>query len=75
MPVPRPCRTLPSRPRPRRPRRFPDPRQPLAPSLPRPPPDPVLGWLVFFACRRPGWGEQFGRTAMAGFVVCLGSWR
>ncbi len=32
-------------------------------------------WLVFFACRRPGWGEQFGRLTAVGFVVCLGSSR
>ncbi len=42
MPVPRPCRTLRSRPGPSRPRRFPNPRQPMSPSLPVPPPDPVL---------------------------------
>jgi len=38
-------------------------------------PSSTSRWLVFFACRRPGWGEQFGRMAMAGFVVCLGSSR
>jgi len=36
---------------------------------------PVARWLVFFACRRPGWGEQFGRLTAVGFVVCLGSSR
>ncbi len=40
MPIPRPCRTLPSRPGPARPRRFPDPRQPMSPLLRAP--DPVL---------------------------------
>jgi len=42
MPIPRPCRSLPSRPLPSRPRRFPDSRQPMRRSLTAPPPDPAL---------------------------------
>lgn len=42
MPIPRPCRSLPSRPLPSRPRRIPDSRQPMRRSLTAPPPDPAL---------------------------------